>query len=178
METSGFPVLYILMRNDLPSMNPGKAMAQASHASNAYVKEIDNLEAQQLSDSHISSRASLGTYRFFNEQIKLGKSWQRQTSQGFGTVLVLETDKEELERVVRKARRNKFIADLVADPSYPYIVNPEIASLIPENRDTLPRIEKEDQVVLFRNEVTCGFVGGDKNNPVLEEILGHLNLHY
>ena len=31
------PLLYILMRNDMDSMNPGKAMAQASHASNQFV---------------------------------------------------------------------------------------------------------------------------------------------
>ena len=30
-------VLYILMRTDMDSLNPGKAMAQASHASNAFV---------------------------------------------------------------------------------------------------------------------------------------------
>ena len=35
--TESFPVLYILMRKDLKSMNPGKAMAQASHAANAFV---------------------------------------------------------------------------------------------------------------------------------------------
>lgn len=31
--------LYILMRNDLPSLNPGKAMAQAAHAANAFTVE-------------------------------------------------------------------------------------------------------------------------------------------
>ena len=30
-------ILYIFMRNDLPSMNAGKAMAQASHASSQLV---------------------------------------------------------------------------------------------------------------------------------------------
>ena len=33
-------VLYILMRNDLNSLNSGKAMAQASHASNAFVSHF------------------------------------------------------------------------------------------------------------------------------------------
>ena len=47
IETEVFPVLYILMRNDMKSMNPGKAMAQASHASNAFVNtasDSDNAE--------------------------------------------------------------------------------------------------------------------------------------
>ena len=39
MEKDSNYVLYILMRQDLPSMNAGKAMAQASHASNAFIYE-------------------------------------------------------------------------------------------------------------------------------------------
>ena len=31
------PVLYILMRTDMTSLNAGKAMAQASHATNAFI---------------------------------------------------------------------------------------------------------------------------------------------
>ena len=30
-------VLYILMRNDMDSLNPGKGMAQAAHASNHFM---------------------------------------------------------------------------------------------------------------------------------------------
>ena len=49
-------VLYILMRTDMDSMNPGKAMAQASHASNTFV------------------------FRFGKEN--LVKQWQGETKQG------------------------------------------------------------------------------------------------
>ena len=35
------PVLYILMRTDLNSMNPGKAMAQASHAGSAFANNAE-----------------------------------------------------------------------------------------------------------------------------------------
>ena len=34
------PTLYILMRNDLASMNPGKAIAQGSHATNIFEREL------------------------------------------------------------------------------------------------------------------------------------------
>ena len=34
--------LYILMRTDLPSMNAGRAMAQAAHAANQFIKEYGN----------------------------------------------------------------------------------------------------------------------------------------
>ena len=37
------PILYILMRTDMTSLNAGKAMAQASHATNAFIQESDGL---------------------------------------------------------------------------------------------------------------------------------------
>ena len=73
-------VLYILMRTDMDSMNPGKAMAQASHASNAFV------------------------YRWGKE--KAVKEWQGETQQGFGTVLVLGVTGDELYSVVEKVNES------------------------------------------------------------------------
>ena len=69
-------VLYILMRTDMDSMNPGKAMAQASHASNAFV------------------------FRFGKEN--LVKQWQGETQQGFGTVLVLDVPGVQINDVVHR----------------------------------------------------------------------------
>jgi len=34
-------ILYILLRNDMASMNPGKAAAQACHAANMFTWEMD-----------------------------------------------------------------------------------------------------------------------------------------
>ena len=39
--TDNKPYLYILMRTDLPSLNPGKAMAQAAHAANKMTFIVD-----------------------------------------------------------------------------------------------------------------------------------------
>ena len=60
-------ILYIIMRIDLDSLNPGKAMAQANHAFGALKKMIR---------VHISRQADYIL-------------WQEQTSQDFGTVIVL-----------------------------------------------------------------------------------------
>lgn len=59
------PVLYLIMRNDLPSLNPGKLAAQAAHCANAFVA------SKQWSKS------------------PLLKQWQNQSKQGFGTTIVL-----------------------------------------------------------------------------------------
>lgn len=144
-------VLYILMRQDLPSMNPGKAMAQASHASNAFVSETDS---------------------GFREL----KEWQSQTEQGFGTVLVLGctlTDILEIEET-----KNPFIFGKVVDPTYPYIVNSEIVELIDSTLHTLdPKQLDSGDFVCFREEVTCAYLFGDKNDETTIGCVGHLELH-
>jgi peptidyl-tRNA hydrolase len=142
-------VLYILMRNDLPSMNAGKAMAQASHASN------------QLTKTYGSTMSV--------------KSWQEQTRNGFGTVLVLAGNKDQIGEAIMKARGASFMAELVSDPSYPYRADKELAALIPEKTDAIPRVENSNGFTLWRYEITCGYVFGDKEK--LGEIVGHLPLH-
>ena len=91
-------VLYILMRTDMDSMNPGKAMAQASHASNAFV------------------------FRFGREN--LVKQWQGETQQGFGTVLVLDVTGDQMNDVVHRVKddlrfKEEVYADIIHDPTYP-----------------------------------------------------------
>lgn len=139
-------ILYILMRNDLPSMNGGKAMAQASHASNAFVKKYG--------------------------QSKAVKEWSLETAQGFGTVIVLIANKKQIDSAVH----NSDVADVVIDPTYPYIVNSEIADLIDKSNHSVEPIVKSDgSVVLHRKEVTCAYVFGTKEQ--CKSVIGHLPLH-
>lgn len=63
--------LYILMRTDMDSMNPGKACAQAAHAANAFVDFM-----------HFSGLTTATTEKLCNE-------WREQTGLGFGTTIVL-----------------------------------------------------------------------------------------
>ena len=155
------PVLYILLRTDLPSMNCGKACAQASHASNAFVKMAKDDLAEK--------------------RRKLFELWQNETDQGFGTVIVLAATRSELASAVDNARFKMFVAGEVVDPTYPYKVeNGEIAKLIPTTTDTFPRAEIADPkapVMLCRKEVTCGFIFGDKDELAAYNIVSHLKLH-
>ena len=88
------PVLYILMRTDLDSLNPGKAMAQASHASNAFVDLMTTDDA-------------------------LFQAWATSTPQAFGTVLVLGVNELQMRTAVQVAGTCGFTSDGVNDPTYP-----------------------------------------------------------
>lgn len=142
-------ILYILMRNDLPSMNAGKAMAQASHASNWFVKMYKGRKDVE--------------------------EWENATPCGFGTVLVLSANITDIVTAISGASLAKLPAQTVVDPSYPYRVNQEVASLIPIERDTIPRVVNSDTVNLWRREVTCAFVFGTKE--ACAPVIGHLPLH-
>lgn len=152
------PVLYILMRTDLPSMNAGKAMAQASHASNAFIQMYGNLPDV--------------------------KKWKRETDQGFGTVLVLGVTGQQLLDTVKKAIDRKIAADIVTDPTYPYRVSGEVANLLAaygnlpaDSRICEYQYENNKEYTLVREEITCGYVFGDKENPELVELLKEFKLH-
>ena len=132
------PILYILMRTDMDSMNPGKAMAQASHASNAFV-----------------SNAEPG----YNIDEELFNAWQQSTPQGFGTVLVLGVNEAQMRTAVEVAESfgvDKFPCDIIHDPTYPL-----------QDGDTTHFIPVD----------TCGYIFGDKEDPLLEAIIGKFELH-
>lgn len=102
------PVLYILMRNDLASLNPGKAIAQGSHAANAFTKRIGYL---------------LNPPNGFSD-------WENATPQGFGTVLTLEGKMKDIYLTVDTMKMLGYVTDIIHDPTYP-IVDGEIVHHIP-----------------------------------------------
>lgn len=129
------PVLYILMRNDLASLNPGKAMAQASHASNQFVHSI--------------KEGGMIDYELFN-------MWSNETTQGFGTVLVLSVNETQLQSSIMMAEKHLSHCGIVHDPTYPI-----------QDGETVHHIPLD----------TCGYVFGDKDDPMINAIVGLLPLH-
>jgi peptidyl-tRNA hydrolase len=91
------PRLYIVMREDISDMNPGKAMAQSAHAQ----AEFDAyMNAQANSDS--------------NEFWKAVSAWREERE--FGTTLVLSATLEEMRTI-------NDISDhsgMTVDPTYPW----------------------------------------------------------
>lgn len=93
------PVLYILMRNDMESMNPGKGMAQASHAYGAMKKAVRQNHNMQA----------------------LYRAWMDSTEQEFGTTIVLAGSLAEINTAIADLdeRPDACVCGWVHDPTYP-----------------------------------------------------------
>ncbi len=151
------PVLYILMRTDLPSMNAGKAMAQASHASNAFINRMDTKKDSVLDLTNT-----------------MRKVWQAETMQGFGTVLVLAANVGQINGIVEKTELfSDVVANKVIDPTYPYQVTGEIANLIQQD---MPLYRGDGMFTLYREETTCAYLFGDKDGAA-GSLVAELKLH-
>lgn len=96
-------VLYLIMRNDLPSLNPGKLAAQAAHCANAAVAAARRSK----------SRALRG----------LLKEWERQSKQDFGTTIVLAAPRFFIEHDMPSSSH-------VYDDTYPCEIAPEIGAYL------------------------------------------------
>lgn len=118
----GTPVLYILMRNDLNSLNAGKAMAQASHASNAFVAHMQNF-AQEYNENPVHVGIETATLSAFS-------NWENETAQAFGTVLVLAAKIQEIKTTVDIFKAMGYVAGVIHDPTYP-LVDGEVVHYIP-----------------------------------------------
>lgn len=102
-------VLYVLVRNDLASLNPGKAAAQGNHAGTMASWMLRTGDDQMRADLH---------------------AWEAQTGSGFGIVKTLELDGNELERRIENARKVGLVASTVLDPTYP-LRDGDVLHLIP-----------------------------------------------
>lgn len=92
--------LYVLMRTDLASMNPGKAVAHGAHAANQFDAAIKTAKDQAL----------LAGY----------EDWLASAAH-FGTTITLGVNETQLEAHVKAvaAEGTHVVAGLVFDPTYP-----------------------------------------------------------
>ena len=102
-------ILYILMRSDMKSMNPGKAMAQAAHAAN-----------------HLVYKAGMDAVEQKRVNLWLGQAG------GFGTTIVLDVGNEEtlLKYMAKLTNLNETICGITLDPTYP-LIDGDCLHLIP-----------------------------------------------
>ena len=133
------PYLYILMRSDLASLNPGKMVAQGAHAANQFAfgmrrlhNLFNNLDAGGATETPEN-----------NLLLNMFEQWETSTPQGFGVTITLDVIGEELPLVVEAAKRMNFAACVTHDPSYP-LQDGDVLHLLPLD--------------------TCGFVFGDKDD--------------
>jgi hypothetical protein len=140
---------YCLVRTDLPSLGAGKAIAHAMHAGNqmTWREVVEPLQKGETPNADV-------------------EAWHLM-AKGFGTTIALgnkdQLDLKTVTAVVEAAKKLGFVADLVVDPTYPYLVDKEIVPLMDAKFHTMaPVAGPPGTMVCFRREVTTADVFGDK----------------
>lgn len=102
-------VLYILMRTDMASMNPGKAMAQASHATSCFHRLMENTTEMVMAKNGGHPKGIAADYM----------EWLAEAAYNFGTVLTLAVTEAEMREVIMYADQFEMPNGVVTDPTYP-----------------------------------------------------------
>jgi hypothetical protein len=145
-------VVYVLLRKDLPSLNPGKAAAQVHHAGVQMMAKYGHYETMQS---------------------------YKQQADGFGTTIVLGSTLYGINSMLDFTSESIWLRGRVLDPSYPFIVpNMEIADLIPQNQDTkIVKTYEDGRVLMVRPETTCAWFYGDKDDIGFTSLFKNFELY-
>jgi hypothetical protein len=118
--------LYILMRTDLASLNPGKAVAQGTHATNLFVGQVEELRKGWPDAPNVEAYTA----------------WM--ADRGFGTAITLSVTGAELTSIVGQAVDFGCIAGVCTDSTYPlrdgdvtHLLNLDTCGYIFGNREQL-----------------------------------------
>ena len=147
-ETENSGTLYIIMRNDLPSMNHGKAMAQASHASSMLVNMLT------INDTDKETQEAI-------------ERWIKE-GEGFGTTIVMETNhilNIEQALLELEKRNLSMCSAFVNDKTYPFLLQKELWRLLHPKVQTELQIHIDEDAKMdcygmikaTRPETTCGW---------------------
>ena len=139
-------VFYVLMRSDMASMNPGKAVAQGTHAANQFVWDLEH-PFDPKSSLH---GLPVDTLRPLDTMYGHWVNGRR----GFGTCITLAGSLKQIEGALQAMLDDdltEVIADWVHDPTYP-LLDGQVVHEIPLD--------------------TCAYVFGFKNvlQPYLTEM--------
>lgn len=91
------PRLYILVRTDIPQLNPGKLGAQAAHAGTKFMRDVLDADEQALS-----------------EELAV---WEGD--RGFGTKITLAATEAQINEAMVVLGNMGLLRGVVVDPSYP-----------------------------------------------------------
>jgi len=159
--------LYLLCRNDLPSLNPGKMAAQAAHSANQFVFELYERIAELKAGSGDTKKEC--AMRYIEDGYLV---WRNSTKQGFGTTITLSLNYHDMVQAVNAAKSLHFPAGITHDPEYPFMVDSEVAALLAANGLTI--IPRGNQFIALRPEDTGGYIFGDAEE--LRPLLGRFPL--
>lgn len=145
------PYLYIIIRSDLPSLNPGKAIAQAVHCGNILI--------------------------WNNRELDLIKEWAG--AMGYGVTITLKAPLHEIKYAIERAKEFGIwnISGLMVDRTYPIVIPADSLGLVDQTKLSAPfRFTDENKaVVLYREETTCAYIFGGKDE--LKPVLGKFELY-
>jgi hypothetical protein len=104
------PVLYIIMRTDLPDCNPGKGMAQAAHAQADFSQYMNSLREKkprgsENADKNTVLRNTLENYEDDFLDVR-----------NFGKTIVLSANKETIIHISDLGNHSS----VTTDPTYPW----------------------------------------------------------
>lgn len=111
------PRLYLFVRNDMDSMNPGKAVAQGSHAATKFMWTI---MAAKYDDQKIRTRDVLEAFDTWVHSADIAHGFNIE-EQGFGAVVTKQVGEQQLHDIIAAARSVGFPAATAFDPSYPLL---------------------------------------------------------
>lgn len=151
--------VYVLLRTDLPSMNPGKAAAQVHHAG---VQMMAKHGKRQLVQDYVKDGVAQGAV-YFNTTLVLGATLDDIVQRG---------------QAAGAAGDDVVVFNTVTDPSYPFFVeNAEVADLISESVAKAVKKMPDGRVLMVREEVTCAWFCGDRNDVRFRCLFDGLDLH-
>jgi hypothetical protein len=145
---------YVLVRNDLPSLNAGKATAHTHHAGVQMVaKYMDHPIVRNYIEDGVAAGAD-----HFNTTISLGASL------------------EQIDIIIQMATGLGYVADRIMDPTYPFFVDAEDVPLMDPSKAVVTTVRSDGKVLMTRPETTCGYVLGYADDPVFRALVGGLKL--
>lgn len=125
--------LYVIVRNDLDSLNAGKAMAQANHSGTQFLSQFN------------------GKYP------NVVKEWLNE-GKGFGTVIVLESAIETLDYFKLAIEENKLAlySGIIIDDTYPIKVPKEFLKIL--SKEALDYLHKEHNLLEDLESGNCSIM--------------------
>jgi peptidyl-tRNA hydrolase len=151
-------VLYVIVRTNLDSMNPGKAQAHSGHAACAFMYRQYNPHAKEIIQG-------------FSE-------WVKSTPQGFGTQFNLKANDWFMDIINLElfANEHGYPFDRIIDPTYPFEVSEEVLHLLsPEFKENA--VKKGNKYLCFREEETAAYIFGRKSDLKLQQALKPFKRH-
>lgn len=127
-------VFYVIMRNDLDSLNPGKAMAQACHAGTQFVSYLHQKFPKKIDECF--------------------------GYDGIMTTIVLEGNREQITALhnlyLENIKQDPYYSGDILDETYPFSFSTELLPHIDTTEFNEMTI-KDNMVYTTREELTCSW---------------------